>query len=534
MLHITVTLRGMTLPIQTHLTSRNGTYYFRRRIPLELLPHYAPKLEITFSLKTKDLKEAERLSRVESVRLDDEFERFKNNLTATPIDSISREIIKKLTDAWKAQVLEEDEETRILGLSDRDYRKIDESLGIVEAGGKAAFAKGDTSLIEFEMVDFCEPHGLNLVEGSEAYTQLAYAFLRASVDVNNQLILRHQGEIIDTPEAPVINPLITQPINSMDSLESLMKYWLTQSVKSRTAEAEAINIIKKFKTMVGDIKPSEVTRKHVAELKDKMLEAKSAPATINKSRGILAAIFSTAEKNGKINKNPFNGMVKLKVPEKEEDSPYTIQELQIIFNAPVFTQGYRPNRFKGEASYWLPLLGLYTAGRINELGQLYVEDIQVEDDIHYIIIKPDSATKRTVKDNKKRRVPLHPDLIKMGFLEYLAKIKSEGHIQLFPELKVTRDDGKLADKFGAWWSSYVRKELHIARIPQPFHAFRHTFSEHGKRTMTNHEARYKLEGHAINTVGDKYGNKLYPLGTLNDEIKKLNFKGLDMTHLFKT
>ena len=113
MLHIAVTLRGMTLPIQTHLTSRNGTYYFRRRIPLELLPHYAPKLEITFSLKTKDRKEAERLSRVEAVRLDTEFERFKNNLTATPIDSISRETIKKLTDAWKAQVLEEDEEVRI-------------------------------------------------------------------------------------------------------------------------------------------------------------------------------------------------------------------------------------------------------------------------------------------------------------------------------------------------------------------------------------------------------------------------------------
>ena len=162
-----------------------------------------------------------------------------------------------------------------------------------------------------------------------------------------------------------------------------------------------------------------------------------------------------------------------------------------------------------------------------------VADIKAEDDIHYIIIRPDSATNRTVKDNKKRRVPLHPDLIKMGFLEYLAKIKSEEHIQLFPELKVTRDGGKLADKFGAWWSSYVRKELHITRIPQPFHAFRHTFSEHGKRTMTNHEARYKLEGHAINTVGDKYGNKLYPLETLNDEIKKLYFKGLDLGHLYK-
>ena len=57
------------MPIQTHLINRNGTNYFRRRISLQLLQHYSPKLEIIFSLKTKDLKEAERLSRVESVDL---------------------------------------------------------------------------------------------------------------------------------------------------------------------------------------------------------------------------------------------------------------------------------------------------------------------------------------------------------------------------------------------------------------------------------------------------------------------------------
>ena len=529
----------MTLPIQTHLINRNGTYYFRRRIPLELLQHYSPKLEIIFSLKTKDLKEAERLSRIESVRLDSEFERLRGNLSATPIDSISREDIKKLTDAWKAHILEEDEEVRILGLSDRDYRKIDESLDIVEAGGKVAFAKGDISLIEFEMVDFCESHGFKLAKDSDAYNQLAYAFLRASVDANNQLILRHQGEIIETPEAPVITPIFTHQKNNMDSLDKLKEYWLLQPAKSsggkksRTSVAEASTIIKKFKTLVGDLKPSEITKSHVAELKDKMLEANASPATINKGRGILAAIFSTAEKNGKLDKNPFNGMEKLKVPEKEEESPYTIQELKTIFNSPVFTQGYRPKRFKGESSYWMPLLSLYTAGRKNELGQLYIEDIKVEDDINYITIKPDSATKRTVKDNKKRSVPLHPDLIKMGFLDYVAKIKSEGHVQLFPELKVTRDNGKLADKWGVWWSDYVRNELHITRIPLPFHALRHTFIEHGKRTMTNYEARSKLEGHAINTEGDKYGSSQFHIETLYLELKKLTFKGLDLSHLYK-
>jgi len=40
------------MPVQFHLVNRNGIYYFRRRIPLDLLPYYTPKLEIVFSLKT--------------------------------------------------------------------------------------------------------------------------------------------------------------------------------------------------------------------------------------------------------------------------------------------------------------------------------------------------------------------------------------------------------------------------------------------------------------------------------------------------
>lgn len=523
----------MTLPIQTHLITRNGTYYFRRRIPLELLPHYSPKLEIVFSLKTKDLREAERLARAESARLDVEFDKFKNNVTPLPLDNISKEDIKNLTDAWKAHILEEDEEVRIQGLSDRDFRKINESLEIVDIGGKTAFARGDTSLIKFEMIDFCESHGFQLVEESEYYNKLAYAFLKASVEANSQLMLRHQGEVIETPEAPQINP-VSKSISKFDTLEGLRDYWITQATTplSRTSIAEANTMIKKLREMIGDLKPSEVNKSHVISLKDKMIDAKSSPATINKGRGILAAIFSTAEKNLKIAHNPFKDMVKLSIPIKEVDSPYTLEELGIIFNSPIYTKGFRPKRFNGESAYWIPLLGLYTGARLNEIGQLFINDIGEEEGINHLIIKPDSSTSRTIKDGKKRRVPLHSDLIKMGFLDYVKVIKERNQTQLFPELKITRAEGKLTDKWGSWWRSYVREELGITRTPQPFHAFRHTFSDHSRRSKMSYEIQMRIEGHATGNVGDKYGARLYPLDPLNEEIQKLSYKGLDLKHLF--
>ena len=54
---------------QTHLYPRpNGIYYFRRRVPPDLLHLYNNKPEINYSLKTKDKREAERLAHIESVK----------------------------------------------------------------------------------------------------------------------------------------------------------------------------------------------------------------------------------------------------------------------------------------------------------------------------------------------------------------------------------------------------------------------------------------------------------------------------------
>lgn len=243
-------------------------------------------------------------------------------------------------------------------------------------------------------------------------------------------------------------------------------------------------------------------------------------------------MFSTAEANFKLPSNPCKGMKKLEVPEREEASPYSIQELNLIFQSPVFKEGWRPPGCKGEAAFWLPLLGLYTGCRVNEGAQLFTEDVAELDGIPYLVIKPDSATGRSVKDGKRRRVPIHPDLVSMGFMEYAAKMKLQGNTQLFPELRATRSQGKLGDKWRSWWSDYVRKDLGITRIPQPFHAFRHTFIEQGRDSKMDPELRRIIEGHTPNTVEFKsYGGNQYPLEPLYEEIVKLKFRGLDPSHL---
>jgi hypothetical protein len=128
----------MDLPSQIHVFNRNGTYYFRRRIPKE----------------TKDRKEAERLARIEGVKLDHEFQQHRIHLVAHSGGQLSDEDIQHICALWIAEGLEEDEETRMEGLTDRDYRKLSESLNIADAGSRYELAKGDTEFIEWEMEDF--------------------------------------------------------------------------------------------------------------------------------------------------------------------------------------------------------------------------------------------------------------------------------------------------------------------------------------------------------------------------------------------
>lgn len=471
-------MENMALP--KGLLIRSNGYYFQARIPKRYLSHY-PKQTIYDKLPVETRQEAIKLVHERWAELHQQFALIDSSGSKLKQIPTGMEADHLIATAIHAR-MNADEEIRTEGVEDDSmHEQLVSWSNEADEAERLAISRGKLTPHAIDIAsDWLRGGGYDVDIESESFKQFAIKFMKAQSQATKSIKLRDSGEHIETPPAPLRQSTIKTTETDWDSLDKLREYWLSQPAKSgnakksRTAEAEAITIIKKFKKMVGNLKPSEITRSHIADLKDKMLAEGSSPATINKGRGILAAIFATAEQNGKIEKNPFVGMEKLKVPEKEVESPYTILELQHIFNSPIFTKGYRTEELNGEATYWLPLLSLYSGARLNELGQLYVDDVGKDEGIDFYMIKPDIATGRTVKDNKKRRVPIHPDLIKMGFLEYVAKIKAEGHSQLFPELKITSKDRKIAANWGDSWSEYVRKELGFTKIHPPFHAFRHS------------------------------------------------------------
>lgn len=520
------------------LLERSNGYYFQARIPKQYLSHY-PQPLIREKLPADNRKEAVALVRKRWAELHVEFERIDStgSRAKTIIDPAEADYLIQLAVHTR---LSADDEIRALGVDDFTYGLMTDSHEEADESARLAVARGILTPHALAIVsDWLMSAGYKIDKASPVFKEFAIKFIKAQTEATNAMKQRHLGIPIETPPAPLALPLVQSKADELDTLEKLRDYWLSQPSKAtggrkgRTAEGDANTIIKKFREMVGNLSTSQITDEHIVQLKDKMLAGGSSNSTINKSRGVLAAMFSSAKKNKKLAYNPCAEMEKLPVPRGEVEKPYNIQELQTIFNSPVYAQGFRPKRFNGGSVFWMPLLGLYTGARLNELGQLFSEDIGEEEGFNYLVIKPEEATGRSNKSGERRRVPIHPDLIKMGFLDYCHKIKSEGHQQLFPELKTTRKNGKLADKWGTdWWSPYVRKELGITRVPQPYHGLRHAFIEHGRRSKMDSELRRIIEGHAPNSVDLKhYGLSNFPIEPLYEEMVKLTFKGLNLSHL---
>ena len=135
--------------------------------------------------------------------------------------------------------------------------------------------------------------------------------------------------------------------------------------------------------------------------------------------------------------------------------------------------------FNQDYQFWIPLLGLYTGARREELCQLYVEDLKVDDNgIWYLDILTDTPDKTLKNQSSKRIVPLHPFVIEMGFPQYVKTLEQTGRI--FPELTKSKAGKKYGHYVGKWFNGLLGKMGIKPDDPKnepnkTLHSFRHGF-----------------------------------------------------------
>lgn len=238
---------------------------------------------------------------------------------------------------------------------------------------------------------------------------------------------------------------------------------------------------------------------NLLDLADKNDEPRVSAQTVESYLSKLSEFFRWAVTEDYFSKNPAENISQkargAKKRAQDGRDQFDQKDLNKIFSAEWFQLGgAKRNKTGGLSSfrpyyYWLPLLGLHCGARLNELSQLYLDDI-VEYDTgkFYIYVNdatPDSVNAKTsikaydksIKNpNSKRVIPIHSILIKLGLSDYIHTLKIKGEERLFPELRhdAVKGYGKAA---GRWFNEhFLGKQLNFERDGmKAFHSFRHTF-----------------------------------------------------------
>jgi integrase len=270
--------------------------------------------------------------------------------------------------------------------------------------------------------------------------------------------------------------------------------------------------------------------------------AKRARETLEGQVKNLIALFNFAIESGFINENPAAKLsskaYKNQLPaQAEKRRRFDISELNALLRSELFsafsTRKHLKNRNIEDA--WLTLLGLFSGARLGELCQLHVSDFFTEEGRHGFRITQDLEKGQTLKNaNSKRRVPIHPDLIKVGFLDYVERTKRSGSEHLFPLINKNNDPKDAASKRFRYTLSKLN--LNDSRARLNFHGLRHTLNYYSWKAgdaIVPRDSIDRILGWSKDQMADRYGGEV-AFRKLHDDLSKFKYPGVSLDHLYQS
>ena len=264
-----------------------------------------------------------------------------------------------------------------------------------------------------------------------------------------------------------------------------------------------------------------ITRSDISDFIDDLIADGVSPQTIQKKYlSALNGLFSLAQTSGAIpagelptrNHKLFTKKDKKKAEHKNGYKQFTDAELALIFDPDTLLKLEKP------CDFWLPLMGLFTGGRISELCQLKVTDIKQLDGIWAIDINDEDAAQTLKTPAAMRTIPLPPQLIQIGFLEYLELVKPyEGTIFPYIDPDAFNHYGKTPGRrFGEFLD-----RLKITSPHKVFHSLRSTSNNRLKQLGVTEETRCQFIGHEHDTVNSKVYSSEHEVRFLFDNVSTL-------------
>lgn len=513
-----------------YLFTRSGVYYFKRKIPVDArgaFPEHAGQ-QIWRSLDTELLHVAQVRLRAEISLFDETVARFRRQSALEQLNGLGAAMSPQANNRHgQLQIYQFDQgkqggavETRI-------------SPACIDVTSAHATAGWDPSAILNQLKTLT--HAVEQMLAANhlgSLTQTQPGFLLVPSKSAQAPILTSVAHQNATPP--------TKPVNSPSSvtLYLLLEDWKLTQTRPRTITTVE-NALEEFARCAGVVVVEQLTRNHARKYRDLLIEKGLSKSTIENRLGFLATLFRHGQKEliEHLHINPFDHIEIRAQPTRPPKNRRAFEnsELSRIVHSSLYRQGHVVKGQVSEAAYWLPLLGMFTGARLEEICQLYLSDIQVINGVHAIRFANLEEGQKLKTQSSFRRVPIHEQLITCGFLKHIEQMRVLGHERVFPSLSNANSHGIFSNAAGKWFARFL-DSIKLTDSRLDFHSFRYTFKQQCTFQGIANEVRDALTGH-WSSSGDasrvymRAEDRQYPFPELVKAIELLAYPELDFSHL---
>lgn len=281
-------------------------------------------------------------------------------------------------------------------------------------------------------------------------------------------------------------------------------------------------ILMEYRSMIQRLPPNSTKGKATRTTPLQELVKMKHPKTVSLTRVNhilmpLTGLFRWLQKHEIIKDNPAHSLLLPKgrhnIRPDEQRKRYTNEQVHHIID---IVRDFKENHAE---RFWIPCIAAFSAMRVNEIAQLYLDDLRELDNIWCFEIAG-GRDKRVKNLSSQRTVPIHPLLQQWGLLEYAAGQSKNGADRLFPGLRRHRRNG-YAHQIIAWWSRFKGRISSDTRLS--FHSLRHSACDEMKQNKVDPAVIAEILGHSSGSITmERYG-KRFASKILLDAIITINY-----------
>ncbi len=258
------------------------------------------------------------------------------------------------------------------------------------------------------------------------------------------------------------------------------------------------------------------------EYQEELLEREWKPKTVKEYLAVASQFLGWCKRMKYASDNPFEN-IRLIEPDSRADheqrGTWSKSQLSALFS-------HRSFSARGSSEdLWIPLLLLYSGLRPSEACQLRVSDIQFSEqyDLWFVNVTDEGPQQRLKTPSAKRKVPLHPELCALGFLDYVKQQRQMKRTQLF-RCTPTGKGNDWSRNFTTRFNRFLTKRMGWSEKGRATaYSFRHTFADELKQTGVDERIAAEIMGHSTAGITFTRYGKPSSLGKKLEQISRISF-----------